>query len=58
MARPQLCDSERVDVKAKHGALLAEFDGQRQADITQADDGVFLLVKFINGFMDCGSSSQ
>jgi hypothetical protein len=30
-------DARRVDVEAEHGPLLAEFDGQRQADVAQAD---------------------
>lgn len=38
-ARLQFGNACSVDVKAQHRAKFAEFDGQRQAHISQADDG-------------------
>jgi hypothetical protein len=38
-ARFQLRDAPGVDVEADHGAVLTEFDRERQADVAQADDG-------------------
>ncbi len=35
----QLGHAGGVDVEAQHGALFAEFDRQRQADVAQADNG-------------------
>jgi hypothetical protein len=32
-------DARLVDVEADDGALLGEFDRERQADVTEADDG-------------------
>ena len=32
-------DARLVDVEADDGALLGEFDGERQADVAEADDG-------------------
>ena len=39
MACLQLGDALGVDVEAEHGALFAEFHGQGQADVAEADDG-------------------
>jgi hypothetical protein len=39
VARLQFRDAPGVDVEADHGAVLAEFDRERQADVAQADDG-------------------
>jgi len=35
----QLGDPRLVDVEAEHGAVLAELDGQGEANVAQADDG-------------------
>ncbi len=39
VARLQFRDAPGVDVEADHGAMLTEFDRERQADVAQADDG-------------------
>ena len=38
VAALQLGHAGGVDVKAQHGALLAEFDRQRQANVAKTDD--------------------
>ncbi len=42
--RAQFRDARGVDVEAEHGTLLAELDGQRQADIAEADDGDQMFI--------------
>jgi hypothetical protein len=37
----ELGNAVRLDVEANDGEDLAEFDGQRQADVAEADDGDF-----------------
>jgi len=39
MSLLQVGDAGGVDVKTDHGARFAKLDGQRQADIAEADDG-------------------
>ena len=35
---PQFVQPPGIDVEADHGEALAEFDGERQADVAEADD--------------------
>ncbi len=40
----EFVDATLVDVEADYGTFAPEFDGKREADITQADDGKFNVL--------------
>jgi len=42
-------DARLVDVEADDGTLLGEFDGERQADVAEADDGELEGVEGVHG---------
>ena len=43
---PQFVQPPGIDVEADHGEALAEFDGERQADVAEANDGEAGLAGF------------
>ncbi|MCY1414351.1 hypothetical protein D9M71_297980 [compost metagenome] len=49
MAGLEGVDARLVDVKAHHGAVFAEFDGERQADVAETDDGEFDVFQVEHG---------
>ncbi|MCY1428316.1 hypothetical protein D9M71_441960 [compost metagenome] len=46
---PERGDALLADVEARHRAMLAEFNGERQADVAEADDGEFDVVRRMHG---------